>query len=383
MLKVHARHDRGYADGWRKMDRVGARRLHKHVLLALSAAIFALLVAIGAGPALAQKGGGGSSFNDVQIIVNPRLAVERAYRLRTGIQRNAGHRLANTEENANSGQSTQSTPMLFAGSEEGERSGGADMWNVWADATCTRIEDRKPGAGYEGPQNLILVGGDYRLSDRVIAGLVYNYNDSDTDNLFQPGNSTTESNGIGPYVGVVLTDHLVFDASYLGTWTDNFGFDGTDTARYDSDGWIATSNLTGYWYRDKLRISPAVGISYTRTEDDAYIDTSGAAFPSQTTKTGTFTTGLTLGYTTDLSTSRSLEAFVGIEGEWEFENSTSPPSSTASVPPAMPGWDARFSAGLELTLPGDKIVSIKGDIGGLARNRYQSYGVVGNIAIPF
>lgn len=364
------------------MNRVGARRLRKHVLFSLLAATFTLLVA---GPALAQKGGGGGSgsFSDVQIIVNPRLAIERAYRLRTGIQRNAGRRLANTEENATPGQSTQPAPMLFAGSEEEERSGGADRWNVWVDATHTRIEDRKPGAGYEGPQNSILVGGDYRLSDRVIAGLVYNYNDSDSDNLFQPGNSTTESNGIGPYVGVVLTDHLVLDASYLGTWTDNFGFDGTDTARYDSDGWIATSNLTGYWYRDNLRISPAVGISYTRTEDDAYVDTSGAAFPSQTTKTGTLTTGLTLGYTTELGTSRSLEAFVGIEGEWEFENSASPPSSTASIPPAMPGWDARFSAGLELALPGDKIVSVRGDIGGLARNRYHSYGVVGNIAIPF
>ena len=55
---------------------------------------------------------------------------------------------------------------------------------------------------------------------------------------------------------VVLGEHFVIDGSVVATWTDNFGTDGSSTAIYDSDGWIASSNLTGYFYHDELRISP-------------------------------------------------------------------------------------------------------------------------------
>jgi hypothetical protein len=64
----------------------------------------------------------------------------------------------------------------------------------------------------------------------------------------------------------------LFDGSLLFAWTDNFGSDGTRIARYDSDGWIATSNLTGYWYFDNVRFSPALGVSYTKSEDESRME---------------------------------------------------------------------------------------------------------------
>jgi outer membrane autotransporter protein len=323
-----------------------------------------------------------STFSDVQLIVNPRLAIERAYRIRSAVNQMVGRRLAPAVLNAGPGAGTPAA-MLFSGTGEKGAANDEALWNVWVDGTHTDIKDSHPVSGYEGPQNSVIAAADYQVSDRVIAGLLYNYNDSDVRNLFQPGSSTTESNGVGPYVGVVLTDKLVFDASLLANWTDNFGKDATDIARYDSDGWIASANLTGYWYFDNLRFSPGAGISLTRTEDDAYTDTSGTAFSALTTRTGTANVAATLGYTITLDDARLIEPFVTLEGEWEFKNSSSPSTVTATVPVVSREWNLRASAGVDVTLPRDRYLTIRGDFGGLNQSRFRTYAINGTFGFRF
>ncbi len=346
-------------------------------------AILVLVVTSYAPGARAQKGPGpSSSFSDVQLIVTPRLVIEQAYRLRTAVNRTVRYRLAPGTAGAGPVSAPAPSAMLFAGTGE-EREEGEKLWNAWVDGTYTDIKDSHPVSGYEGPQNSVIVAADYQLSDRVIAGLLYTYNDSDVTNLFQPGSSRTEIHGVGPYVGVVLTDKLVFDASLIGNRTDNFGRDATDIARYDSDGWIANANLTGYWYFDNLRVSPGVGISYTSTDDDAYIDTSGTAFSALTTRTGTMTFATTLGYTFDLGDARSVEPFVTLEGEWEFENSSSPSTVISSVPVITREWNLRTSAGVDVALPRDRYLTFRGYYGGLGQSRFRTYAVNGYFAFRF
>jgi len=349
--------------------------------IAVATAILVLVLTACASDAIAQKGNP-STFSDVQLIVNPRLAIERAYRIRSAVNRMAGRRLAPAALNAGPG-AVAPAAMLFSGTGEESAPSDQALWNVWVDGTHTDIKDSHRVSGYEGPQNSVIAAADYQVSDRVIAGLLYNYNDSDVRNLFQPGSSRTETHGAGPYVGVVLTDKLVFDASFLANWTDNFGKDATDIARYDSDGWMASANLTGYWYFNKLRFSPGAGISLTRTEDDAYTDTSGTAFSALTTRTGTANVAATLGYTIDLDNARSIEPFVTLEGEWEFDNSTSPASVTSTAPVPSRKWNLRASAGVDVTLPRDRYLTIRGDFGGLNQGQFRTYAINGNIGFRF
>lgn len=350
--------------------------------ITVATAILVLVLTACASDAMAQKGNPSSTFSDVQLIVNPRLAIERAYRIRSAVNRAVGRRLAPAALNAGPGAPAPSA-MLFSGSGEESAASDQALWNVWVDGTHTDIKDSHPVSGYEGPQNSVIAAADYQLTDRIIAGLLYNYNDSDVRNLFQPGSSRTETNGVGPYVGVVLTDKLVFDASFLANWTDNFGKDATDIARYDSDGWIASANLTGYWYFDKLRFSPGVGISLTRTEDDPYVDTSGNPFSALTNRTGTANVATTLGYTITLDDARSIEPFVTLEGEWEFDNSTSPASVRSTAPVPSRKWNLRASAGVDVTLPRDRYLTIRGDFGGLNQSQFRTYAINGNIGFRF
>jgi outer membrane autotransporter protein len=349
--------------------------------MAIATAILVLVLTACASGARAQKGSTTSTFSDVQLVVNPRLDIEQAYIIRTAVNRAVGRRLAPAALKAGPGPPTPSA-MLFSGTGE-ESAAGESLWNVWVDGTHTDIKDSHPVSGYQGPQNSVIAAADYQVSDRVIAGLLFNYNDSDVRNLFQPGSSRTDTHGVGPYVGVVLTDKLVFDASFLANWTDNFGKDATDIARYDSDGWIASANLTGYWYFDKLRFSPGVGVSLTRTEDDPYVDTSGMAFSALTTRTGTAYVATTLGYTITLDDARSIEPFVTLEGEYEFDNSTSPASVTSTAPVPSRKWNLRASAGVDVTLPRDRYLTIKGDFGGLNQGQFRTYAINGNFGFRF
>lgn len=351
--------------------------------MAIATAILVLVLTACASGAWAQKGGPTpSTFSNVQLIVNPRLDIEQAYRIRTAVNRAVGQRLAPAALKAGPGAPNPSAMLLSGSGEKGAASDQA-LWNSWVDGTHTDIKDSHRVSGYQGPQNSVIAAADYQVSDRVIAGLLYNYNDSDVRNLFQPGSSKTETNGVGPYVGVVLTDKLVFDASLLANWTENFGKDATNIARYDSDGWMASANLTGYWYFDKLRFSPGVGISLTKTEDDAYTDSAGTAFSALTTRTGTAYVATTLGYTITLDDRRSIEPFVTLEGEWEFDNSTSPASVTATAPVVSREWNLRASAGVDVTLPRDRYLTIRGDFGGLNQSRFRTYAINGNIGFRF
>ena len=321
------------------------------------------------------------SFRDIQRVVNPRLAVERAYRLRTAVNRAAGRSLAPVAPGPAPGARAPGARLIS--STEAEGAGGGDaLWSAWVDATHTDLKDSHPVAGYDGTQESLIVGADYQAGDGVIAGVLYIYNESDVRNRFLRGGSSTETHGAGPYLGVVLTDNLVFDASFIAIWTDNTGRDASDTARYDSDGWIAGANLTGYWYSGNLRFSPGLGISFTSTKDDGYTDTSGASFPALKTRTGTLTVATTFGYTMALGDRSSVEPFLSLEGEWEFKNSTSP-SAASSVPVASRDLSLRTSAGVNVTLPRNIYLTIRGDIGGLGQSRYRTYAVNGNISVRF
>lgn len=322
-----------------------------------------------------------ASFRDIQRVVNPRLAVERAYRIRTAVNRAAGRRFAPAASGPAPAALAPGARLISSTEAEGE-GGGQARWSVWVDGTHTDLKDSHPVAGYDGTQESLIAGADYQVGDRVVAGVLYTYNESDVRDRFLRGSSSTETHGAGPYLGVVLTDNLVFDASLIAIWTDNTGHDATDTARYDSDGWIAGANLTGYWYFGTLRFSPGFGIAFTRTRDDGYTDTAGRSFSALKTRTGTLTAATTFGYTMALGDTASVEPFLSLEGEWEFRNSTSP-SVASSVPVPERDLSLRTSVGVNVSLPRDIYLTIRGDIGGLGQSRFRTYAVNGNISLRF
>lgn len=320
----------------------------------------------------------------IQAIVNPRLIIERNRQIREAVKAAVGRQLAPVA-------SEGLTPQAYTKEEEtdvpppvGADSGGAGpRSSLWLDGSYTDIEESHPLRAFDSNQSVFVVGLDRMVHDGILIGAIFSYSDSDTRDFFVPGTSTTDNYAFGPYIGAKLTNNIVFDASFLYTWSDNFSRDTTGvTAAYDSEAWNLNANLTGYWYAGNWRHSPSLGISYSETRDDPYVDSAAFPFPRQTTRTGLLVFGTTLAYTIKLDDTRSAEPYVTVEGEWEFENSVSPAIFTG-LPPDTRDLDARIEAGVEFGLLDNVALALRGDVGGLARKRYRTVSGGGHLSISF
>jgi len=257
--------------------------------------------------------------------------------------------------------------------------------NAWIDGSFTEITEDAPSRAFTSDQSVIIAGLDHQLTDRILLGALFSYSESDTRNIFVPGTSSTDNYAAGAYLGALLGANIVFDTSFLYTWTDNVArAPGPVTASYDGEQWTLGSNLTGYWFFDQLRLSPTVGVSYSETRDEAYVDSLATFFPRELTRTGTLNFGATLAYTIRLDQTRTAEPYVTIQGEWEFEESNSPTIATGpGLATDSREMDARVAAGVEFTLLRNVSLELRGDVGGLARNRYQTVSGGGRLSVSF
>lgn len=329
-------------------------------------------------PAAAQE------LSFIQEIVNPRLTVERNRTVRTAVKAAVGRRLAPM---ANGGVAFQAgiepAGMIIAPAANVETDAAQTRWSAWVDGSYTNIDENHSLRAFTSDQSGITTGLDRQFTDRFLLGVIFNYSNSDTQNIFLPGSSTTDNYSAGPYIGLALTDNIVFDASFLYTWSDNaVRQTGGASAAYDSESWNFNANVTGYWYFDNLRVSPSAGVSYSRSRDESYVDSAAFVYASEVTRVGTMNFGTTLAYTVNLDDTRTAEPYVTVAGEWEFENSVSPAIATG-LPTDTRDLDARVEAGVELGLVSNVTLTLNGSIGGLARSRYQTLTGGGRVSISF
>lgn len=343
----------------------------------------------------------GKYMNYVQVTVTPQLMLERARNQNIAVRDAVGRALVEapretavplpylgmTRYYSDDVLGTSNSAFGITGtSETGGTASASKKWNIWINGTYTYLDDNLPMAGYDGYQSAGIAGIDYKITDRIVLGLIGNLSTSDIDNTVPftgIGNSQTDGYGLGAYAGVLVTDHIVADASFLYNWTDNSTFDGVDTASYNSDGWTLGGNLTGYWYTGKWRWSPAIGISWSHNHDDAYVDSASIPFPAQEQDTGLFTFGGTAGYNFAVSDKNTAELWASATGEWTFERSGSPSLTTPGVPVRNDDFDVRLASGLDITTASGITLGVSGEVSGIAISDYISYGGKVSLAVPF
>ncbi|NNF80647.1 MAG: autotransporter outer membrane beta-barrel domain-containing protein [Rhizobiales bacterium] len=358
-----------------------ATPLHKLSGWPLLAMVLAAVFALN-GASLTVQTAGAQEFNFIQKIVNPRLTIERNRSIRDAIRRQVGKQLAPGPGGGTSeGFTDRATGVTVTPTAD---EGSALGLNAWVDGSYKHLRDRFPRRGYTGDQSSISTGLQGQLTDQILLGGLFNFSDSKTRNVFTPATSRTDNYSLAAYMGATLTQNLVFDASFLYTFTDNRAFDRTTGigASFDGETWVLNANLTGYWYLGSLRFSPNLGVSWSETQDRSYTDSGGNFFGRERTDVGTFTFGTTLAYTVALGDGVSMEPYVSVEGEWEFEESVHPPVVTA-LPEDMRDLDARVEGGVEFTLGKNVTLALRGEAGGLGRKRYRTVGGGGRVSVSF
>ncbi len=252
----------------------------------------------------------------------------------------------------------------------------AFLWNLWSDAAVAFADRNNPIVGYDGILATVSLGLDRKVGDRSVFGVLLNLETSDFDTSFGPGTFDSTGYGIGVYGGTALSDRWVADAMVVWKHFDNDIMEpGPVFASFDSERWQAAANVTGYWYRDAWRYSPAFGFAWSQENQD-----SSSLNPAQTITTTMASAGLEVGYTTVLDGIRSLEPWASLTVEWTFHDSG---ATVIGPDPDLHEIDLRLAGGINAILAENFSLSLRADIAGLVRRNFLIATIGGQAALQF
>jgi outer membrane autotransporter protein len=254
-------------------------------------------------------------------------------------------------------------------------------WNAWADGKYSWINGQDAISNSDGPLINITGGIDYRITDRFVFGLLALYESS---NLKTPETVGTKAEGAGggAYLGLTVTDHIVFSALVNGTFFDNDYDLLVSTASTDSSRVQASGGFTGYYYpAASLRWSPSVTVAWSGEWLDSYTDSIGDRFENQKVETAILSVGNQLAKTIAFSDGTWVEPWAGAILEYTFLNQT----ETDELPTFnySDTVDVRLQAGLNLSLAANVQLAVTGEVAGLLLNASDTYAGEANLAIQF
>ena len=245
-------------------------------------------------------------------------------------------------------------------------------WNIWIDGKYSWLDDNLPLSDLDGSLINGVIGADYKVSDRMIFGLMGTYETSDLEGLGVT--QDTDGWGGGAYMGLSLTDSLVLSATVLGTELDTDVSGGG--AEFDSTRIQATSALTGNFYSGTWRYSPSLTLAWSKEWQDA-----SGGFNAQTIETGIISPGLLIGNTVSIGGASTVEPWLGAQLDWVGINKVVDDAVGTILDD--PYTDLRLQGGFNFAFGANAQLALTAEISGLLYDDSDTYTVGANFAYQF
>lgn len=193
---------------------------------------------------------------------------------------------------------------------------GAGSFDVWAEVNYAKFDN----SGSEGDFSLFYVGADYLVTDRVLVGVLAQFDNFESEN--DRTSVAADGNGfmVGPYVTARLANNLYADARIawgqadnsvtpLGTYTDDF-----DTTRM-----LFAGSLSGdYAVNTHLTLRPTIEYRTFNETQEAYRDAFGVLIPESDLNLNELSFAPKLITTHQRVTGETWSAFIEAEGIYNF-----------------------------------------------------------------
>jgi len=244
-------------------------------------------------------------------------------------------------------------------------------WNSWLDGKYTWNDNGDRNFDLDGPLFNGLLGVDYKLTSKVTLGLLGSVEASHYDG----DGVDTRSSGVGggAYVGIMLTDNIVFSANTL---LSDITTKQSGDVRYEGPRWQTSGAVTGYWYKDNWRFTPAVSISWSKE----WMNAKSGPVTDQTVETAALTPSIQIGKTLHLSDKTTMEPWAGAALDYTFLSRTKPEGLDASNDPNA---DLRVQVGLNFGFGSNAQLALTAEAGGLLNKDLNTYSGEANLAIQF
>ena len=245
-------------------------------------------------------------------------------------------------------------------------------WNGWVDGRYLDTDYSNAAGDLDGPTLTGMAGLDYKLNSKVSLGILVSAEKSDLASAVSDLSSSTY--GIGPYLGIVLTDNIVFSANLLASHMNSSQMGGL--LDFDTDRLQSSAALNGYWYKGTWRFTPGLTLAWSKdweSENNGFLN-------DRTIETGVLTPSFQLGNTLRLSDTTTVEPWAGAALDWTFLSDVHT-AGFGTVSDAS--TDLRLQAGLNFGFGSNAQLAITGEASGLLNKDLDSYSVEANLAIQF
>lgn len=187
----------------------------------------------------------------------------------------------------------------FEGGNRGRSAGAGDKKiGAWVLGSYSDIENEFINTKYDGDIAAFVGGADYRLTERIVAGVALTYEDVDIDTTFNNGTIETQGVGFTPYAVFRLTDKVTADvnASYTLLDTDTTRTGGAVTGQFDSRRYTGGANLNIGHSVNKVFMNGSVGFLYINEKQDSYTESNGTFVDTNNISIGQARMSATVGY---------------------------------------------------------------------------------------
>ena len=244
-------------------------------------------------------------------------------------------------------------------------------WNTWIDGKYTWDDNSKKNFDLDGPLLNGLLGIDYKLTSKVTIGLMGSAESSDLNGKLV--DTSSSGYGIGPYIGILLTDNIVLSANML---YSNVTTRQSGGIRYNGDRLQASTAVTGYWYKDNWRFTPGLSLTWSKE----WMDAKSGFITDQTVESASLTPSVQVGKTLHVSDTATVEPWAGAAFDYNFVSRTKQEHLPSG---SDPNEDLRLQVGLNFGFGSNAQLALTGEAGGLLLNNLNTYSGEAMLSIQF
>ena len=248
-------------------------------------------------------------------------------------------------------------------------------WNVWTDGKNSWLNDTSAVSDLDGTLQNFVVGADYKFTDRLVVGLMGTYETSSLRGSgVAPPSQKADGWGGGAYLGLNLSDNIVFSANVLHT-SLNTSVNG-GAAKFDSNRIQTSEALSGYWYSGTWRFSPSITFAWSKEWQDA-----NAGLLAQTIETAVVSPAFQIGDTVSIGGANTVEPWIGAEIDWALRNRVVDSSGATLF--NDPNTDLRLQTGFNFAFGANTQLALTAEMSGILLKESNTYTAGANFAYQF
>jgi outer membrane autotransporter protein len=253
-------------------------------------------------------------------------------------------------------------------------------WDIWAEGRYSGFTDDKGNLDRSGHVGVLHVGGDYRLAQNMIVGVLAQFDWAKDDSSVLA--SQVSGNGwmVGPYLSARVHDNIYLDLRAAWGRSSNDMTLGAATGNFDTSRWLVKGKLAANWTYGAWRITPSADLAYITESANAFTNSAGTFVAGQDVSLGRLQFGPEIGYRLAHTADTFIEPFAAIKGVWNFHN---PNVAIVNGIVVGPGdfW-GRLQGGLNIATASGWSVRGLASWDGIGTSGYNGYTLQGTVNVP-